>query len=89
MKKETKEILIANLVAFVPTFAILGALAGGIYIKIKNTNKRISNDNKALEKYLGDLVKASEASGKVVQLSEFLKEEDRKPIDPTVIYVYD
>ena len=86
--KITKEILICYLVAFVPTLTLAGALAGGIYVKIKNTNRKIANDNKALEKYLGDLVKASEASGKVVQLSEFLK-EDHKPIDPTVIYVYD
>lgn len=73
-------------------WGIIGALIGKNIVEIHNTSKKLNADNKALEKYLRGLIKQAEDSGKVISLDEFEKigkGDDRKPIEPTPIYVYD
>lgn len=70
-------------------FGILGAIIGKNVVEIYNTKKRISNDSRALKKYLSELAKTCPNK---MSLNEFEKMEngdDRKPIEPTPIYVYD
>lgn len=73
-------------------WGIIGALIGKNIVEIHNTGKKLNADNEALEKYLGGLIKSAEENGQVVQLTDLDKMgegDDRKPIKPIPIYVYD
>lgn len=67
-------------------FGILGAIIGKNVVEIYNTKKRISNDSRALKKYLSELAKTCPNK---MSLDEFENGDDRKPIEPTPIYIYD
>lgn len=69
-------------------YAIIGAIAGKHIVEIHNTKKRIDNDYEALRKFLKDM------GGKAthIKLDELEKTgdgDDRKPIEPVPIYIYD
>ena len=67
-------------------FGILGAIIGKNLVEIYNTKKRISNDSRALKKYLSELAKTCPNK---MSLDELENGDDRKPIDPIPIYIYD
>ena len=66
-------------------FGILGAIIGKNLVEIHNTSKRLDNDSRAL-KYLSELAKTCPNK---MSLDELENEDDRKPIEPTPIYIYD
>ena len=67
-------------------FAVIGGFIGKNVVEIYNTKKRISNDSRALKKYLSELAKTCPNK---MSLDEFENGDDRKPIEPTPIYIYD
>lgn len=65
-------------------FAVVGAFIGKNVVEIYNTKKRISNDSKALKRFMAEIAKACPN----MSINELEGEDDRKPIDPVPIYVY-
>lgn len=86
----------ANLKAMKPyiifnaiVFAIIGGFIGKNIVEIHNTKKRISADSKALKKFIKEI---AEGCPNTISLDEFEKMgdgDDRKPIEPIPIYIYD
>lgn len=68
-------------------FAVIGAFIGKNLVLISNTSKRIDNDSRALKKFMKDMVNACPNKMKLDELEG--DEDDRKPIDPVPIYIYD
>lgn len=67
-------------------FGILGAIIGKNLVEIHNTSKRLDNDSRAMKKYLSELAKTCPNK---MSLDELENGDDRKPIEPTPIYIYD
>lgn len=67
-------------------FAVIGGFIGKNVVEIYNTKKRISNDSRAMKKYLSELAKTCPNK---MSLDELENEDDRKSIEPTPIYIYD
>lgn len=77
-------------------FAVVGAIIGKNVVEIYNTKRRISNDSKALERFIKEMggsathIKLEDIEACDVPEDIRKKADDPKdPIDPTVIYVYD
>ena len=85
MKKNLKGMLPYVLINGI-IFGILGAIIGKNLVEIHNTSKRLDNDSRALKKYLSELAKTCPNK---MSLDELENEDDRKPIEPTPIYIYD
>lgn len=83
--KAMKPYIIFNAVVF----AIIGGFIGKNIVEIHNTKKRISADSKALKKYLSELAKTCPNKMSLDELEKMGEGYDRKPIEPTPIYVYD
>lgn len=76
-------------------FSIIGAIIGKNLVEIYNTKRRISNDSKALERFIKEMggrathIKLEDIDELDVPEDIRKKAEDPKdPMDPTVIYVY-
>ena len=77
-------------------FSIIGGFIGKNVVEIYNTKRRISNDSKALKKFIRDM--GGRATHiKIEDIDETDVPEDirkkaegdpKDPLDPTVIYVY-
>jgi hypothetical protein len=67
-------------------FGILGMIIGKNLVEIHNTKKRISNDSQALKRFIKEMAKTCPNK---MSLDELENEDDRKPIEPTPIYIYD
>lgn len=66
-------------------YAIIGAIIGKNYMEIINTRK-IQNDEDAIKKFLKEMAKTCPNK---MSINELEGEDDRKPIEPTRIYIYD
>ena len=69
-------------------FSIIGAIIGKNIAEIYNTKKMIDNDGEAIKKFLKDIAKTCPNQMSLDEL-EKMGEDDRKPIEPIPIYVYD
>lgn len=77
-------------------FSIIGAIIGKNLVEIYNTKRRISNDSKALERFIKEMG-GSATHIKIEDIDETDVPEDirkkaddpKKPIEPTRIYIYD
>lgn len=67
-------------------FAVVGAIIGKNMVSIYNTRKRIDNDSRAIKKFLKEMAKTCPNK---MSINELEGRDDRKPIDPIPIYVYD
>ena len=70
-------------------FAVIGGFIGKNIVEIHDTKKRISADSKALKKYLSELTNICPNKMSLDEFEKIGDRDDRKPIEPTVIYVYD
>lgn len=70
-------------------FAVIGGFIGKNIVEIHNTKKRISADSKALKKYLSELTKTCTNKISLDEFEKIGEEDDRKPIEPIPIYIYD
>jgi hypothetical protein len=67
-------------------YSIIGAIIGKNMVSIYNTRKRIDNDSRAIKKFLKEMAKTCPNK---MSINELEGRDDRKPIDPIPIYVYD
>lgn len=67
-------------------YAIIGAIIGKNYMEIRNTRRKIQNDEDAIKRFMGDMAKICPNK---MSINELEGEDDRKPIEPTPIYIYD
>lgn len=70
-------------------FAVIGGFIGKNIVEIHNTKKRISVDSKALKKYLSELAKTCPNRMSLNEFEKMGDGDDRKPIEPIPIYIYD
>ena len=70
-------------------YAIIGAIIGKNIVEIHNTKKRISADSKAIKKYLKDIAVTCPNKMSFDEFEKMEDGDDRKPIEPIPIYVYD
>lgn len=79
MKKQIPVIIILAIVN-----GILGIYASYVYGKSKAITKKIKKDNEAITRWMKDIIQHCQN-----QISLDDLDEKKKPIDPTVIYIYD
>ena len=65
-------------------YAVIGAIIGKNYMEIRNTRRKIQNDGDIIKKFLKDMAKTCPNTMTI----EELEVDDRKPIKPTKIYIY-
>lgn len=70
-------------------FAIIGGFIGKNIVEIHNTSKMIDNDSKALKKFMQDIAKTCPNTMSIDELEKMGDGDDRKPIEPIPIYIYD
>ena len=70
-------------------FAIIGGFIGKNIVEIHNTSKRIDNASRALKTYLSELAKTCPNKMTLDELEKMGEGDDRKPLDPVPIYIYD
>lgn len=85
MLKGMKPYIIFNSIIF----AVIGAFIGKNIVEIYNTRKRISNDSMALKKFMEDIAKTCPNTMTLDELEKTGDGDDRKPIEPVPIYIYD
>jgi hypothetical protein len=83
--KAMKPYIIFNAIVF----AIIGGFIGKNIVEIHNTSKRIDNDSRALKKFMQDMAKSCPNTMTLDELEKMGDGDDRKPIEPIPIYVYD
>ncbi len=83
--KAMKPYIIFNAVVF----AIIGGFIGKNIVEIHNTKKRISADSKALKKFMQDMAKTCPNKMSLDEFEKIGEGDDRKPIKPVPIYIYD
>lgn len=77
-------------------FAIIGGFIGKNVVEIYNTKRRISNDSKALKKFIRDMggsathikLEDIDACNVPEDIRKKAEGDPKDPLDPTVIYVY-
>lgn len=70
-------------------FAVIGAFVGKNLVEIHNTRKKIDNDSKALKKFIKEIAEGCPNTMTLDELEKMGNGDDRKPIDPVPIYIYD
>ena len=70
-------------------YAIIGAIIGKNYMEIRNTRRKIQNDEDAIKRFMEDIAKTCPNTMTLDELEKMEDGDDRKPIEPVPIYIYD
>ena len=88
MKKNLKRLL-PYIIINALIYSVIGAIIGKNYAEIRNTRKKIDNDSQALKRFIKEMAKTCPNKMSLDEFKKMGDSDDRKPIEPTPIYIYD